>query len=529
VARISGYDRMQMRNPTRPGALPPRAHGLQQRLMLIGLLAATATAQGNPAAEAARQWRQQHERAIVEEFITLLAIPNIAGDRDNIQRNAEVIAQMLEQRGVVSRLVSVPGGNPVVFGELRHPGATRTIVFYAHYDGQPLDPKEWSNPPFEPTLRDKPIQDGGKVIPLPAAGQPFDPEWRLYARGSGDDKAPIIAMMAALDAMRAAGIKTRSNIKFAFEGEEEAGSTHLEKVLEANKELFAGDLWLMCDGPVYQTRQQQIVFGGRGDTGLDITLYGPRYELHSGHYGNWALNPAMMLAQLLASMKNAQGRVLVDHFYDGITPLTPLEKRAIAEAPAIDASLMHEFWLGSTEGSPAKLNELVTQPALNVRGMASSRTGNQASNVIPASATASIDIRLVPGMDARETTNRVVEHIRKQGFFVVDTEPDVDVRRAHPKVALVVVRGGDNAVRTPMDLPIAQEVIRVVESVRGSTVKLPNMGGSLPLTSIVRPLGTHVIVVPIANHDDNQHSFNENLRLQNLWDGIELMAALLAM
>jgi acetylornithine deacetylase/succinyl-diaminopimelate desuccinylase-like protein len=502
---------------------------MKRTLILIAMAATVAMAQENAAARAAREWRQQHERAIVDEFFALLAIPDIARDRDNIQRNAETIAGMLEKRGVAAKLVSVASANPVVFGEIRTPGATRTLVFYAHYDGQPLDPKEWASPPFEPVLRDKPVQDGGKVIPLPAAGQPFDPEWRLYARGSGDDKAPIAAMMTALDAIRAAGIQTRSNIKFAFEGEEEAGSPNLEKILAANKELFAGDLWLMCDGPVYQTRRQQIVFGARGDTGLDVTLYGPRYELHSGHYGNWAPNPAMMLAQLLASMKNAQGRVLIDRFYDGITPLTAMEKRAIAEAPEIDAGLMREFWLGSTEGGGAKLNQLVTEPALNVRGMASSRTGNQASNVIPATATASIDIRLVPGMDARETTSRVVEHIRKQGFFVVDTEPDADVRRSHEKVALVTVRGGDNAVRTPMDLPIAQEVIRVVESVRGPTVKLPNSGGSLPLTSIVRPLGTRVIVVPIANHDDNQHSFNENLRVQNLWDGIELMAALLTM
>ena len=502
---------------------------MKRLLVLMGLAAAAAMAQDNAAARAAREWRQQHERAIVDEFFALLAIPDIARDRDNIQRNAEAIARMLEKRGVASKLVSVAGANPVVFGEIRTPGATRTLVFYAHYDGQPLDPKEWASPPFEPVLRDKPVQDGGKVIPLPAAGQPFDPEWRLYARGSGDDKAPIAAMMTALDTIRAAGIQMRSNIKFAFEGEEEAGSPNLEKILAANKELFAGDLWLMCDGPVYQTRRQQIVFGARGDTGLDVTLYGPRYELHSGHYGNWAPNPAMMLAQLLASMKNAQGRILIDRFYDGITPLTALEKRAIAEAPEIDAGLMREFWLGSTEGGGAKLNKLVTEPALNVRGMASSRTGNQASNVIPATATASIDIRLVPGMDASETTSRVVEHIRKQGFFVVDTEPDADVRRSHEKVALVTVRSGDNAVRTPMDLPIAQEVIRVVESVRGPTVKLPNSGGSLPLTSIVRPLGTRVIVVPIANHDDNQHSFNENLRVRNLWDGIELMAGLLAM
>jgi acetylornithine deacetylase/succinyl-diaminopimelate desuccinylase-like protein len=499
------------------------------RALILISIAAVAMAQDNAAARAAREWRQQHERAIVDEFFELLAIPNIARDHDNIQRNAETIAHMLEKRGVSAKLVSVAGANPVVFGEIRTPGATRTLVFYAHYDGQPLDPKEWASPPFEPVLRDKPVQDGGKAIPLPAAGQPFDPEWRLYARGSGDDKAPIAAMLTALDAIRAAGIQTKSNIKFAFEGEEEAGSPNLEKILAANKELFAGDLWLMCDGPVYQTRRQQIVFGARGDTGLDVTLYGPRYELHSGHYGNWAPNPAMMLAQLLASMKNTQGRVLIDHFYDGITPLTALEKRAIAEAPQIDAGLMREFWLGSTEGGGAKLNELVTQPALNVRGMASSRTGNQASNVIPATATASIDIRLVAGMDAHETVSRVVEHIRKLGYFVVDREPDADTRRSHEKVALVTVRGGDNAVRTPMDLPIAQEVIRVVESVRGPTVKLPNMGGSLPLTSIVRPLGTRVIVVPIANHDDNQHSFNENLRVQNLWDGIELMAGLLAM
>src|ERR1700731_1009812 len=149
----------------------------------------------NPAAQAARRWRQQHERAIMDEFVTLLAIPNIAADRANIQRTAETIAAMLQKRGIASKLVSVPGGNPVVFGEVKTPGATRTIVFYAHYDGQPLDPKEWATPPFTPTLRDKQFERDGQVIPLPAPGRTFDPEWRLYARGAADDKAPIIAML----------------------------------------------------------------------------------------------------------------------------------------------------------------------------------------------------------------------------------------------------------------------------------------------------------------------------------------------
>src|ERR1700746_4018708 len=170
-------------------------------LLLSGFaagLAAQTFTPSDPAALAARQWREQHERVIVGEFVTLLAIPNIASDRANIQRNAETIAAMMQKRGIASKLVSVAGGNPVVFGEMKTPGATRTIVFYAHYDGQPLNPTEWVTPPFTPTLRDKTIERDGQVIPLPAVGKPFDPEWRLYARGSADDKAPIIAMLAAV-------------------------------------------------------------------------------------------------------------------------------------------------------------------------------------------------------------------------------------------------------------------------------------------------------------------------------------------
>jgi acetylornithine deacetylase/succinyl-diaminopimelate desuccinylase-like protein len=438
---------------------------------------------------------------------------------------------MMELRGIAGvKLVSIPGSSPVVFGEMRTPGATRTIVFYAHYDGQPLDPKEWATPPFTPVLRARPLEQDGQVIPLPPAGTPFDPESRIYARSASDDKASVLTILTALDAIRAAGLKTKSNIKFAFEGEEEASSINLEKILAANKELFSGDLWLICDGPVHQTRRPLISFGVRGITTVDITVYGPRGELHSGHYGNWAPNPAMMLVKLLASMKDDGGRVLVDHFYEGIEPLSATEKRALADAPDSDRELMREFWLGSTENAPKKLVELITIPSLNIRGMASSRIGAQASNVIPISATVTIDMRLVKGTDHEKTAQRLIEHVRKQGFFVVDHEPSAEERRAHAKAAKVTVHaGGYNAVRTSMDLPISQEVVRAVQSARGSPVLLPTTGGSAPLDMMERALGTRTISVPIANHDNNQHSFNENIRIQNLWDGIELMAALLTM
>ena len=490
---------------------------------------ALAFAQQNPASAAARSWREMHEPTILREFTDLLAMPNLARDDDNIHKNAAAIIKLLEKRGVKTRLLEVPGAPPVVFGEIVTPGATRTLVFYAHYDGQPLDPKEWATPPWQPVLRDGPLNRDGRVVPLPASG-PINPEWRIYARSASDDKAPVIAILTALDALQAARIPLRSNIKLVFEGEEEAGSPHLADIIEKYKVLLGSDVWLICDGPVHQSRRQQIVVGARGIATVDITLYGPNHELHSGHYGNWAPNPAMALAHLLATMKDDDGRVLIDHFYDGVEPLTEIERRAVADAPDVDQDLMRELWLGHTEGGGKKLVDLLNVPSLNIRGMSSARTGAGASNVIPSTATATIDMRLVKGIDHNAAEQRVIEHIRKQGYLIVDTEPDAQTRMSHPKVARVQVEsGGYNASRTSMDLPISQLVLKTADSARGPVVKLPTMGGSVPLYMIDEILHVPTITVPIANHDNNQHSFNENIRIQNLWDGIELMAALLAM
>jgi acetylornithine deacetylase/succinyl-diaminopimelate desuccinylase-like protein len=469
--------------------------------------AAAAAAQSNPAAQAARAWRLAHENPVLSEYMTFLALPNLARDRDAIRKNAAAVSAMFEKRGVKTQYLEVPDAPPVVYGEIPAANATRTVIFYAHYDGQPLDPKEWATPPWEPVLRDG----------------------RIWARSASDDKAPFAAITAALDALAASKIPIRQNVKFVFEGEEEGGSPHLGQIISRHKDLLKSDVWLICDGPVHQSRRQQIVFGARGITELFITLYGPKNELHSGHYGNWAPNPAMMLARLLASMKDDDGRVLIDHFYDGIAPLSDTEKRAVAEAPDIDRDLAREFWLGRTEGGGKKLVELLNLPSLNIRGMASSRVGDKASNVIPASATATIDIRLVKGIDPAMAFARVRDHIRKQGYEIVDKEPDAETRMKSPRLALVTQGSGYAASRTSMDLPISQLVLRTADAARGPVVKLPTMGGSVPLYMIEDILHAPTVLVPIANHDNNQHSFNENIRLQNLWDGIELMAALLAM
>jgi acetylornithine deacetylase/succinyl-diaminopimelate desuccinylase-like protein len=486
-----------------------------KRVALLCLLLSLAAfgAEMSAPAMAARGYRQAHEAQLLREFQELLAIPNVAIDTPNIKRNADTLVAMLQQRKVNARLLTVEGAPPVVYGEIKTPGAEHTIVFYAHYDGQPVTASEWEyGAPFTPQQKN-------------INGEQF-----IVGRSASDDKGSIFAQLTALDALRAANIPIKSNIRFVWEGEEEAGSPHLGQILEANKQLVTGDVFLICDGPVDQSRRQTVVFGARGDTHVEVTVYGPKRELHSGHYGNWAPNPAMMLAQLLASMKDDRGRVLIPHFYDGIAPLTDLEKQAIADAPNNDQKLREELWLGHTEGGGERLLNLINLPTLNINGMASARTGARANNVVPSTATADIDLRLVKGLDWRQQQDRVIDFIKSRGYTVVESEPSQEVLLKNPMVAYVKRDlASYNAVRTQMDLPIAKLVIAAVEGARGKVIKLPTMGGSVPLEMIEHATSAPTISVPIANHDNNQHSANENIRLQNLWEGIETMAALLAM
>ena len=467
------------------------------------------------APDAPRGFVAAHKTELVKEFAEFLSIPNVAADPDGLRRNADFLVEQLKQRGVEARLLRAPelpaSVPPVVYGEIRTPGAKRTIVFYAHYDGQPVTPSEWETEPFKPVVKE-------------VNGEP-----RIYARGAGDDKAAIFAQLTALSALKDTHVALKDNIRFVWEGEEEAGSTHLEKILMANRELIGGDVWLVCDGPVDQTREQTLIFGARGDAQMQITVYGPVRPLHSGHYGNWAPNPAMRLVQLLAGMKDADGRVLIPHFYDGGKPLGAAERQALAAAPVNDDLLRQEFQLGSTDGGGRHLLELINEPSLNINGISAGQTGARATNSIPSTATANLDLRLVVGIDWKTQQERVIDYVRSQGYFVTHAEPKREELLAHAKVAHIQKKAGENASRTPMDLPIASDVIEAVKSARGKVILLPTSGATVPMDVMERAAQTHTIMVPIANHDDNQHAANENLRLQNLWDGIETMAALMGM
>ena len=464
-----------------------------------------------PAAADPRAWVDANRQAILDEYLPLLAIPNVASNRADIRRNADHIMAMMRRRDLNPRLLESEDGTapPLIYGEWLVPGATRTYVVYAHYDGQPVTPEDWTvTPPFEPRL----VGEGAEA--------------RIYARSASDDKAGVMAILAAIDALRAEGRRPAFNLKIVFEGEEEAGSPNLAALLRRHRDTLASDGWIIVDGPAHQSGPPQLTLGVRGDVNMEVTVYGPARPLHSGHYGNWAPNPALMLAELLASMKDETGRVTIAGYYDDAVPLTAAERAAIAAVPAPDARLRDELGLGWTEGGGATLTEAINLPSLNINGMRSADVGANSRNVIPTQATAALDLRLVLGNTPDRQVARVIDHIRAQGYEVLDREPNMDERRRFARIARVTREPGYPAERTPLDHPFAQSLAQAMRA-QGEFVLLPSLGGSLPLYLIRQELGAPSVTVALWNHDNNQHAEDENIRLENLWRGIDVIANLL--
>jgi len=471
------------------------------------------------------QWRQDQEQQIVDQFTELLSIPNVASDTANIRRNAIFISKLLEEAGMQAELLELEDSNPVVFAQRKSPGATKTVMIYIHYDGQPVNVDNWASDPWTPVMRTDMVENGGEPVPMKA---PFDPEWRIFARSAGDDKAPVIALISALKALDDAGIEPTVNLKVFLEGEEEAGSPNLERMLETHKEKLTADLWLFCDGPAHQSRRWQLVYGVRGTFGFNLTVYGPNRPLHSGHYGNWAPNPIMLLTELIGSMRSPDGEILVKGFNDEVMPWSAEERAAIAASPRMDDLLTTDLGIGAPE-TDDRLEMAIGRPAMNLRGISGGDVGNKARNAIQPSAQASIGFRLVPLQTPDHLRSVVEKHIEAQGYFIIHDEPTSEQRQQHKKLArLDWASSGYPAYRASFREPMAIQISAILDKLSdGTLIQTPTMGGSLPLYIVEDVLETPILILPVANHDNNQHGANENLRLQNLWDAIEIYAAIL--
>jgi acetylornithine deacetylase/succinyl-diaminopimelate desuccinylase-like protein len=504
---------------------------------VVGMLAAmpwltTAQSGGAPGVRPVLdRYIESHQRPMMTELVDLLEIPNLGSDSENIERNASQVRAMLERHGFRANVLRTRG-NPFVFGDLPVAGATRTILLYGHYDGQPVDAPRWKQrSPFVPILRDGRLEDGAKEIPKFRSLDRFDPQWRLYARSAADNKAPIVALGIALDALKASGIALTSNVRVLIDGELESGSPSLDEVLKAHRATLGADLLVLLDDPMHPGGRPTVVFGARGALGVELTTYGPKVAVHSGHYGNWVPNPGIRLARLLASMKDGDGQVLIKGFYDGIEPLHADEEALLQSVPDDAPSLMKLFGIAAPERPGLSLQQAVQLPSLNIRGLSSAYTGPDARTIIPDIATAALDIRLVKETPARAMVEKLTAHIRAQGYVVVESEPSDELRARHPLIAKVVTRGGTNAFRTSPLLPESRLVVAALERMFGEQpVQIRTSGATVPAASaLIEALGAPAISLPIVNFDNNQHGEDENLRLGHLFTGIVSIAAVLTM
>ena len=463
-------------------------------------------------------------RPIVEGFVDFLRLNSVSQEPEKVRVAGEWLAARMRERGLDGRVMET-GGGPAVFGERRVPGATRTVLIYCHYDTKPIPPKGWLQPnPIEPVFRRGLADDGVDITPWPEIADAELGDVRLYARGASDDKGPIWCHLNALALMDEVGIAPRVNVKFIFDGEEEIGSPFFGAFTEKHRDLLAADVVIVTDGTKHASGRPTISGGARGVMKIEFEIETARRDLHSGNFAS--PNPAWKLNGLLASMATPDGVPLIEGFEEDVVPPTAGERAMMAALPLDLPALEKE--LGVTLPKDY-LDRVMFHPTLTIRGLHSGFVGKEANTIIPHKATVSIDIRMVKNQKWEKVYTRVVEHIRGQGFTVIDS-PDAPLPdNLRGKAVRVVDKGGYDPAKTSLELPISREIIAAVERAHPGqqAVLMPTLGGSVPLFAFTDILQLPTLVVPYANANNRQHSPNEHLKLDHLFQGVRTTAQLL--
>lgn len=464
------------------------------------------------------------------DYLRFLALPNVAAESpENMRINADFLTSVYERQGFKTQLLAEPDGMPMVFAEYEGnvPGRP-TVLFYAHFDGQAVSPEQWDQPnPWQPVLKIK-EGDSWKALPMTSLLESTrpNPEWRVFARSASDDKAPIMMLLAAIKSLRDEGKAPVINIKVLLDSREENGSPTLKKVIQANREALKADAAIFMDGPMHDSNKPTIVYGHRGISLIELTIYGPSGNIHSGHFGNVVMNPAETLASLLASFKDADGRVVIPGYYDGIQ-ITQAEKQAIASIPIDHKQLAASVGVSDFKLLDSNYYRSLLYPSLNINSFVAADP-DKPRTVIPAKATARIDIRTVTATPGKRQVELIKSFMIAQGFHLTDSEPGDQARSQHQKLASVTYLGGAAALQTPLTSPVGAWVKSSMEH-RGnqSPIEIPIMGGTVPTEGIAEGLGIPVVLLPLVNRDNNQHAPNENLRIGNYFEGSAILKSLL--
>ncbi|MEQ9425999.1 MAG: M20/M25/M40 family metallo-hydrolase [Cyclobacteriaceae bacterium] len=475
--------------------------------------------------EQLNNWALQKTVPGITELRDFIAIPNDAVNLDDINMNVEWLKTAFTKRNFTIQVLETEN-TPLFFAEKKVNKKAPTVLFYMHYDGQSVDKSKWDqDDPFKAVLKKK---VDGKWIETDWEELSIDgPEYRIFGRSSSDDKGPIIMLLQAIDALEDNELKLKYNLKVVLDGEEEKGGNQLPEAVAKYRDILQADHMIINDGPKHLSGKPTLVFGCRGNTRVDITVYGTRVHQHSGHYGNYAPNPVFMMAHLLASMKSPDGRVIIEGYYDGIDLNNEIKER-LAAVPD-DVNTIHQtIGIAKPEAVGNNIQEALQFPSLNVRGISAAWIGKEARTIVPQDVTAAFDLRLVPESDPDRLKLLIKNHIEGQGYYVIDRAPTEQERMTHPKIATYKTGKATLPFRTDLDSETGDWLSAALKKGLGEDpVKIRIMGGTVPTSTFINELNVPAIIVPLVNPDNNQHSPNENLRVGNFTYGVQAFLSIL--
>jgi acetylornithine deacetylase/succinyl-diaminopimelate desuccinylase-like protein len=469
---------------------------------------------------------QHHYPVAISELNEWLLLPNNGRNADHIQINLDWCVQAMKKRKFETQIL-FSDRVPHLYAQREFNAAWPWILFYLQIDGQPVDTANWHQPnPYKATLKRR-IGEYWEMVDWNSVKE-YDPDWRIFARSVSDSKGPAMAFLSALDILSERKIKPEFNIKIIMDFQEELGSPTLPKLVENNKDLFKSNMVLIMDGTRHVSNLPTLNFGARGIATIQLKVFGARNELHSGQYGNYSPNPAFKLAKLLAGMTDEAGRVIIPGYYDGIH-LSDEEKVQINDMPGNDASLINSIGIAVPDKVGSTYEESLQYPSLNVRGMKAASVENEVRTVIPSEAIAELDLRLVPETSGERMVMLIKEYIATQGYHFVNGEPSDEERARYSNLISFEYRIGSKPFRTDLNSSVGAWLSSAMDRTfgKGMYVRQRTTGGSQPIEPFITTLGIPAVSIRIPNPDNNIHAADENLRIGNFTEGIQMCLGIL--
>ncbi len=466
-------------------------------------------------------------RATIEELKEFVAIPNDALYIEDIQKNIDWLSIKFKQRGFQTTILETES-SPLFFAEFPLDENKPTILFYMHFDGQSVDASKWNQEnPYEIVLK-KQNGTNWEQLEWDNLNKEIDMNLKLFGRSTSDDKGPIVMFLNAIDLLQKNKKEIPFNVKVILDSEEEKSSKPLPKAVSDNRELLKANFLIINDGPVHYSEKPTLIFGCRGIASLSITTFGPLKPQHSGHYGNYAPNPVFRLAHLLSSMKDENGKVVIEGYYDGIE-IDESTSTILKNVPD-DIEIIHNtLAINSPETVGSYYQESLQYPSLNVRGISSGWVGKQARTIVPERAIAEIDIRLVPEIEGEKLIELIKNHIQNQGYYITSEEPTLEERKTHSKIVMLKEGSITDPFRTDLDNNYGLWIESVLnKTFNEDVVKIRIMGGTVPIAPFINELKIPAFILPMVNPDNNQHSPNENLKIELISYGLKTFYNLLS-